>query len=89
MAVVVFQKEDAMRRYHAFTPAQTPVQIQGIQVVTDAQVCNSGITMLIDTAIGALLSTGHSGLEAWHELVVLGLPVQELRAGFERLEIRA
>lgn len=78
-----------MRRYHAFTAAQTSVQIQGTQVVTDAQVCDSGITMLIDTAIGALFSTGHSGLEAWHELVAIGLPVQELHAGFERLEIKA
>lgn len=78
-----------MRHYLTFATTGTAEQAQLHNVVTESEVCGSGVEMLAETAIGMLLSTGHSAIETWTELLATGLTMEQLRSTFEHLGLRA
>ena len=78
-----------MRHYITFTTTGTADQAQGHRVVTESEICGSGAEMLAETAIGMLMSTGHSAIETWNELLATGLTMKQLRSTYEHLGLRA
>jgi len=78
-----------MRHYLNFTTTGTADQAQLQRVVTETEVCGSGIEMLAETAVGMLLSTGHSAIETWNELLATGLTLEQLRSTYNHLGLRA
>jgi hypothetical protein len=78
-----------MRHYLTFATIGTSDQAQGHRVVTETEVCGSGVEMLAEMAIGMLISTGHGAIETWNKLLATGLTSEQLRISYEHLGLRA
>ena len=78
-----------MRHYLTFSVTGNADQAQGQRVVAESEVCGSGVEMLAETAIGMLISTGHSAVETWNQLLATGLTSDQLRSSYHHLGLHA